>query len=98
MSESNSVTVTERGFVQEFFFTPAQQSNTDLLSLGRNGVMQTVGINTRALGSWFGIQPINSRQKVGRAEIRIPYDKEHLTALKNVIERELQKIESESSS
>ncbi len=58
-------------------------------SLGRNGHMQTIGINLCVLGqgpmATLSLSPVNSRGNIGRGDVRLPLDVEILAAVEGAI-------------
>ena len=70
-------------------------SDTSVDALGRNGIMRCIGINLFSWGTKdaISIQPVNSRQSVGRCWIDIPLDfvDEFIEQIKRVQEDALKK-------
>lgn len=55
-------------------------------SFGRSGSVATIAIELEPRFGNLRISPINSRNKVGRSHIEMPYDLEHLSALRAAVD------------
>src|SRR5690606_1838951 len=97
-TDVSEVTVEDGSLYETMYFAPDAANMSELHSLGRNGLMKTIGIEVDfAHPSILMVSPINSRGDVGRCEIRIPKDRAHIKALMGILQKSLDDMDSQVS-